>query len=115
MAFEADEWEGPNGYTKSFGKAASFYPAKETLIERHPDKRASSSDVAWKDDKTGVVLVWEVRGEFGGVLGVFIMRASGGHPDGKLKVEGLSTFTSQEMQFDSGGYLTCPEIQVDKS
>lgn len=88
-----DEYD--KGFVDRFGKAASFMPPKVEFIERHPDKRRSSNDVHWTDDKAGIRLVMAVRGE-----GALVMRASSGHPDGRLQFEGLAIFTNDEIQFD---------------
>jgi hypothetical protein len=89
-------------FVKSFGKAgAGFYPPKVETIERHPDKRPSSALIEYRDDKDGgITMVVEVRGEYGGVIGAVVIRASGGHEDGKLHTEGMSAFDKDSILFD---------------
>lgn len=98
MAFGADpgdEWDGSDFISK-FGKSASFYPAKVEMVERHPDKRPSSYEIQYSDDpKKDIRAVLLVRGE-----GAIVMQATSGHPDGKLRFEGLAIFTNDEIQFD---------------
>jgi hypothetical protein len=100
MAYEADEWEGRDEFLSAFGKASNPYAPRVDMVERHPDKRPSSSDATWRDDKAGLTTAMEVRGECGGLLGVVLLRASNGHPDGKLRFEGLSIFTQSELLFE---------------
>lgn len=95
MAY-ADNDHDTNDYCNPFGKAAAFYPAKVTNVERHPDKRRSSSLIDWSDDATkDLRCVMEVRGE-----GALVLRSSSGHPDGRLRFEGISLFTHDEILFD---------------
>jgi hypothetical protein len=110
-----DQWG--REYVSQFGKAgAGFYPPKVETINRDPDRRPSSSRVEWSDDpKKDIRIAYEVRGEYGGVLGVIVMRASSGHAGGVLRCEELASFTTAEMLFEPKGYLTHPEIQVGRS
>ena len=81
-----------------FGHQAYRYtpdPAKERLVERSPDKQPSASEYWFLDQGRETTLLMEVRG-----LGVIRMRATGGHPDGKMRFEGLALTTHEEILFD---------------
>lgn len=86
------KWDG--GYPGEFGKAASFYPPTETLVETSPDKRRSSSLTRVVDLGHEFVWLMVVRG-----LGVISMRATSDLATGRLHFNGLSTFTDQMLQF----------------
>ena len=85
-------WDGSD-YTSQFGKAATFYPPTETLVETSPDKRRSNSRITAVDLGTESIWLIEVRG-----LGVISMRATT-TPSGDYIFNGLSTFTDQVLLF----------------
>jgi hypothetical protein len=82
--------------TDPFGHRTYRYePGEGKDVERCPDKLWSNSEL-WVEDKgRDVRLFMQVRRE-----GVLVMRCSTGHEDGKIRFEGVSIISDQEIQFD---------------
>ena len=64
----------------------------EEWRELSPDKRPSSADLQIVDRGRETFMLMEVRGH-----GVLCMRCTTGHSDGKLRFEGVSSFSERQM------------------
>jgi hypothetical protein len=101
MTDPGDENDWSPSYLSEFGRVgAGFMPPKTEVIDRHPDKRPSASQIDWRNEKDGTTLFMDVRGEYGGPVGALVVRTSSGHATGKLQPEGLSLFTTEDILFD---------------
>ena len=87
------------GFQKDrFGHKAYTYspdPSLDKVIERSPDKLPSSSDAWYVFSGPIQTYFLEVRG-----LGVLMMRCRGGFEDGKIRFEGVTLVTNEQIQFD---------------